>query len=174
MSSRRASIACGFLVFTLAAVGVGCGDDDDAGPPQIQPHQNPVGFGNFGVDAPAQEFQVILTNVGGGTLDITGVGVNGDANCAMTPPPEFSDPLPIHLVEGQQTFLAIYYDPGGPGDTVGMKDQISVPVTSNSNEFPVMEISVCGCVVEEPPTPEDPGPPCECNLLEVGSANCGG
>ncbi len=174
MSSRRASIACGLLVFALASAGVGCGDDDDAGPPQIQPHQNPVVFGNFAVDAPLQEFQVILRNVGGGTLDITEMAVNGDVNCALDPAPIFSEPLPIHLIEGEETFLAISYQPGGPDhmDEAGVKDQISIPITSNSNTFPLMEISVCGCILDHVPTESDPL--CTCNLEEVPPGNCGG
>jgi hypothetical protein len=161
------------LLLGLAATAIGCGGDDDAGPPQIQPHLNPVAFGNFEAGAAPQEFQVILTNVGGGTLTISSLEVNGDVNCALDPAPVFSDPTPISLVEGEGTFLAIYYVPGGTGNnTPGTKDQISVAVESNSNEFPLMEVSICGCILDHPP--EEGDPECECNLNEVQDADCGG
>lgn len=161
-----------FAVTLLSSMGAaGCGGDEDPKPPQIQPHQNPVAFQNMEPGAEARQFQVILSNVGDGTLDITEVAVSGDANCALDPPPELDLPLPVHLTSEQEAFLNINYIPGGThNDEVGTKDQISIGITSNSAEFPLMEISVCGCIVAD----ASGAPPCECNLLEVGDANCGG
>lgn len=174
MSSGKALGTWLFAILATSGLGIGCGGDEDAGPPQITPHQNPVSFGNFAVDAPVQEFEVILLNTGGGTLEITGVEVNGDVNCALDPAPVFSDSLPIRLAEGEDTFLALSYIPGGSANgTAGTKDQISVAVTSNSSTFPVMEISVCGCILDHEPNP-DTDPLCECNLEEVADADCGG
>lgn len=195
------------LLLGLAAIAIGCGGDDDAGPPQIQPHLNPVAFGNFGpgmcndnaacdggedctsceadcgacadcddgVCAGTAHFDVILRNVGGGTLEISGMEVNGDSNCAIVGDPQFDQPLPIRLAEGAGTFLGFDYLPGGNNrSTAGTKDQIAIAITSNSNEFPVMEISVCSCILDHTPDPA-PGAedPCECNLDEVQDADCG-
>ena len=166
------------ILVALAALPMvlwGCGGDENDEPPQILAHQNPVAFQNFAVGAPAQQFQVILMNDGGGTLDITDVQVRGDANCALNPAPALDSPLPVSLTNTEQAFLNMTYIPGGTANgVVGTKDQISIAISSNSAEYPLFEISVCGCVIDHEPTQEDPGPPCDCNLLEVGDANCGG
>jgi hypothetical protein len=118
-----------------------------------------------------EQFQVIFLNNGDGVLDITNMEVRGDAHCALTPGPEFDRPLPVHLRHQETVFLNLNYVPGGDlGGTAGTKDEISIAITSNSAEFPLLELLVCGCVVDDP----DAAPPCTCDLAAVGDVNCGG
>ena len=165
-------IVVGAVTLALGAVGVGCGGGEDDKPPQILPHLNPVAFQNFNPGSAAEQFEVIFQNDGGGTLVITDVEVRGDVNCALNPAPELDSALPVSLTHSDQAFLQMTYIPGGiHNDAVGTKDQISIALTSNSAEFPLFEISVCGCIVDGD---TQQAPPCECNLLDVPAGNCGG
>jgi hypothetical protein len=118
-----------------------------------------------------ESFQVILMNDGDGTLDVTDFEVRGDAHCALTPPPALDQELPVHLSNADEIFLNLDYIPGGDlSTTAGTRDAISIAFTSNSATFPLFEILVCGCVVDDVET----APPCQCLFEDVGDVNCGG
>lgn len=176
------------LLLALAAlVLVACSDGGDDEGPQIGVHQWPVAFGNFppasaGEDGdpgtaddvpapPLQPFDLIVMNLGGGTLQITAVEVRGDVNCSIQEGPEFDDlhPLPVSLTRTDQAFLRWTYLPGGTrnGEQGGdVTDQISIALTSNSSESPLYEVSSCGRIVA-PGVDAATAPREFCDLTEV-------
>ncbi len=170
----------GALLSLMLSSAAGCGGDSENEPPQILPALNPIAYGNFAPEPSDTDtcggerpciYDLQLVNTGNQPLEITGVEVRGDANCAIPDPPEFESGGQTATVSGHDSiFLHLEYTPGGTTPSPLGKDQISMEITSNASDYPSLLISICGCVVEGDPTTAEL---CACNLNEVGDQTCG-
>jgi hypothetical protein len=172
----RAGVLC--LLLWGAA---GCGGGEANNPPQILPVLNPIAFQNFAPDPSAADqcagvrpctFDLQLVNTGNQPLEIQGVEVRGDVRCSIPEPPAFERDGQTPTLQGHESiFLHIEYTPGGATPAPIGEDNIDLVITSNASDYPQLDISICGCVVDGDPAE---APVCECNLNTVSSQNCGG
>lgn len=152
---QRTLITAAIVALTGASV-LGCNDDEGLNlpqRPQIFPRLNPINICEVQVGRQAQ-VDLMLDNWGRERLNITGIEVHHDRRCAFASPngdvrlydEDESDEFAASVRSRDSAFVRIEYTPPSSG-----VDEISLTVHSNAENFPDLELYVCGGGASEPP-----------------------
>ncbi len=127
-----------------ALLTTGCADNK---PPKIGIDLSPIWLGIHEVDSqtPGFTWNLIISNIGGGTLELDPVGWRADQSCSFT----FEGPDRGELEAGDSAFVQGIYDPAAPG-----YEQIVLEFPSNATNFDLLEVPVCAQAIN----PGDPDP----------------
>jgi hypothetical protein len=140
----------------VAALASGCEEDpggDLPQRPQIFPRINPVNVCQVELGRQAQ-IDLMLDNRGRERLDITSIEVHHDRQCAFTPPngdvrlydDDETDAFAATARSRDAAFMRIEYAPRNTS-----VDEIRITVHSNAENFPALDIFVCGAGADVPP-----------------------
>jgi len=124
--------------------------------PQICPRINPINlceqFIPEGGNAEQITWELMLDNLGQGLLEIESVEVRHDRRCAFEDPlgtieiwdNDDSDDHAATVRSSGAAFLRIQYRPPSPGE-----DAVTVTVNSNAENFPSLDVFICGAGTTE-------------------------
>lgn len=126
----------------------GCEEEPDPLPvlPQIFPRINPINICEVEMGRQAK-IDVMLDNRGQNVLNISGIEVLHDRNCAFTPPNgdirifdnDDNDSYAATVRSRASAFMQVRYAPQQVGE-----DSVTVVIHSNAENFPDLELTVCG------------------------------
>ncbi len=147
------------LIVAVFACFAAC-EEESLSPPEIRPDLSPIPVGTHYTDADPYVFNLMIQNRGEQTLVISSVVARGDQNCAFT----WEGPAEAELEYNDSTFIKGTYDPSVAGE-----DQVALEITSNAENFPLLEIPVCGKAVAPG---DDMGEDITCDLPPSDQEDC--
>ena len=155
----------GILVMVVC---VAC--DEELSEPEIWIDISPVSVGTRSIspDLDPLHFDLQFINRGEQTLEIYGFNIRGDRNCSFVfegPDNKNAGEEKLELGENQSTFVRGWYKPRVVGE-----DQISLEMSSNAGNFPLLIVPICGRGVL--PETVDAGPGPVCNVPPPDQPDC--
>lgn len=147
------------LIVVVFACLAAC-EEESLSPPEISIDLSPVPVGTHYTDASPYVFNLMIQNRGEQTLEISSVVSRGDQNCAFA----WIGPDIAELEFNESAFLQGTYDPSSAGE-----DYIALEITSNAENYTVMEVPVCGKAIAPG---DDPGEDITCQLPPSDQPDC--